>query len=76
MKKITLRDTESNKEFCIVKKSYNLSNLDDQKWYVFGSQDSFNEDSYVLEQLDNIRAGSDLSRRDGKTIYRVGTVGQ
>lgn len=76
MKKITLRDAESNKEFCIVKKSYNLSNLDDEKWYVYGSQDLFNEDSYVLEQLDKIRAGSDLNRRDGKTIYRVITVGQ
>ena len=76
MKKINLRDTESNKEICIVKKSYNLSNLNDQKWYLLGSQDLFNEDSYVLEQLDKIRAGSDLNRRDGKTIYRVVTVGQ
>ena len=76
MKKITLRDVEFKKEYCIVKKSYNLSNLDDQKWYVYGSQDLFNEDSYVLEQLDKIRAGSDLNRRDGKTIYRVVTVGQ
>lgn len=76
MKKITLRDTESNKEFCIVKKSYNLSNLNDQKWYLAGSQDLFNEDPYVLEQLDEIKAGNDLKSRDDKKIYSVISVGQ
>lgn len=45
LKKIILRDAKSNKELCIVKKSYNLSNLDDQKWYLFGSQELFNEDT-------------------------------
>ncbi|HGP3328742.1 TPA: hypothetical protein ACLHMP_003699 [Acinetobacter baumannii] len=76
MKKITLRDTESNKELCIVKKSYNLSNLNDQKWYLSGSQELFNEDPYVLEQLDEIKAGNDLKSRDDKKIYSVISVGQ
>lgn len=76
LKKITLRDTESNKEFCIVKKSYNLANLNDQKWYLLGSQNLFNEDTYVLEQLDDIKAGNYLRHRDGKEIYSVISVGQ
>lgn len=76
MKKIHLRDTESDKELCIVKKSYNLSNLNDQKWYLLGSQDLFNEDTYVLEQLDDTKAGNDLRREDGKKIYSVISVGQ
>ncbi len=76
MKKINLRDTESNKEICIVKKSYNLSNLNDQKWYLLGSQDLFNEDAYVLDQLNDIKAGNDLRHRDGKKIYSVISVGQ
>lgn len=71
-----MKDIKSDREFYIVKKSYNLGDLNDQKWYLRGSQDLFDESIYVLDQLEKIRAGNDLQTESGTKIYSVILVGQ
>lgn len=71
-----MKDIKSGKEFYIVKKSYNLSDLNDQKWYLRDSQDLFDESIHVLDQLEEIRAGNDIQSEFGAKIYNVITVGR
>ena len=71
-----MKDIKSGKEFYIVKKSYNLGDLNDQKWYLRDSQDLFDESIHVLDQLEEIRAGNDIQSEFGAKIYNVITVGR
>ena len=75
-KKIYLRDMKSSQQLHVVNRSYNLAALDEKKWYLQGTNDLFNEDSEILNQLEDVIAGSYLERNNGEKIYAVISVGE
>ena len=68
---IYLRDMKSNDQFHIVKKSYDLAALNDQKWYVQGTKKLFDQEVEILNQLDGIRAGDYIRAANGEKLYAV-----